>query len=264
MTEPMSHDELKELVAAYALDAVERDEATLVEEHLSVCPRCRAELAEHREVTALLAHTGAPAPDGVWDRIAASLEEAPVDGTLGDVLSFPDRDAREPAAVPAAPAGGAGSRTTRIAWAVGAAAALVIALLGVQVARLDQRLDDQRAQLAGNALDDEVDRALRDPEAELVDLASPSGELRVRAVIDGDGRGYLLAHNLPELGADQTYQLWGVGATDQPISLGLLGPDPTTTSFTVAGAVDALAITAEDAPGAVVSDREAVVVGELA
>jgi hypothetical protein len=259
MTTPMSHEELSELVAAYALDAVDSDEARLVEEHLNVCPRCRAELAEHCEVTALLAHTGAPAPEGVWERIAASLDEAP-EMPMGDILSFSPRSRRgAPPAVPAP----AAARTMRMPWLAAAAAAVVIALLGVQVARQDQQLSDLRAQVSPNGIAVEADQALRDPDAELVELSSSSGELRVRAVIDGDGRGYLLAHNLPELGRDKTYQLWGVGATETPVSLGLLGSDPTTASFTVVGGVRALAITAEAAPGVVVSAEEPVVVGEL-
>jgi anti-sigma-K factor RskA len=249
-TSPMSHDELSELVAAYALDAVEPDEGRLIEEHLSVCPRCRAELADHREVTALLAHTGAPAPDGVWDRIAASLEEAPPAVPLGDVLSLPRRT--EPRRPP----------RPRATWTLAAAAAVLVAVLGVQVARQDQQLDDLRAQVEAGAVDP-AELALRDPDAEFVELSSSDGDLRVRAVIDAEGRGFLLAHNLPKLGRAKTYQLWGVGATEQPISLGVLGSDPTSASFRVVGPFDALAITAEDAPGVVVSEQAPVVVGEV-
>src|SRR5690606_4393398 len=71
------HDEIAELLGAYALDAVEPEEAAAVEAHLAVCPRCAAEVADHREVAAMLAHSGAPAPEGLWSRISASLEEAP-------------------------------------------------------------------------------------------------------------------------------------------------------------------------------------------
>src|SRR4051812_36552435 len=65
-------DEFTELLGAYALDAVDDDEREAIEAHLLSCPRCRAEVAEHREVAAFLSK-GAPAPDGVWDRIAAEL-----------------------------------------------------------------------------------------------------------------------------------------------------------------------------------------------
>ncbi|MDQ1416012.1 MAG: hypothetical protein QOF81_1625 [Acidimicrobiaceae bacterium] len=71
------HAELQELLGAYALDAVEPDEAAAIERHLPTCPRCRTELADHREVAALLGYAGGSAPSGLWDRIIASLEEPP-------------------------------------------------------------------------------------------------------------------------------------------------------------------------------------------
>ena len=55
----------------------------------------------------------------------------------------------------------------------------------------------------------------------------------------------------PALGADQTYQLWGVVSDAQVISLGILGPNPELETFTVEGEVSALAITIEDAPGVI-------------
>ncbi len=71
------HAELQALLGAYALDAVEAEEAAVLELHLATCPRCRNELADHREVAALLGYAGGSAPGGVWDRIIASLEEPP-------------------------------------------------------------------------------------------------------------------------------------------------------------------------------------------
>jgi hypothetical protein len=257
---PKDHDELSELVAVYALDALEPAEAGLVEEHLAVCPRCRAELAEHREVAALLAHTGAPAPEGVWSRIAAELDEGPAVGDggpaglrLGDVLPLARRE--RPAR--------SGRRFGRAAAALGAAAAVVIAALGVQVVRQDGQLDDLRAEVEDGALDLAADVALRDPASQLVELTSTDGGLRVRAVIDPGGRGYVLAHNLPRLDDDETYQLWGLGPAP-PISLGVLGADPAPAVFQVVGGLDGLAITAEAAPGVVASEKDAVVAGETA
>ena len=44
------HDEIPELLGAYAHDAVEPDAAALVEDHLRECPRCAAEVAESEAV----------------------------------------------------------------------------------------------------------------------------------------------------------------------------------------------------------------------
>ena len=53
------HEEVAGLLGAYALDALDSDEAALVEAHLRDCPRCSAELARHHEVAGLLANSGA-------------------------------------------------------------------------------------------------------------------------------------------------------------------------------------------------------------
>src|SRR5689334_7705687 len=73
----MTHEQVQELLGAYAVDAVEPDEVADVEAHLEECSRCRAELAELREVGAFLAHSGGDAPAGLWDRIASSLDDNP-------------------------------------------------------------------------------------------------------------------------------------------------------------------------------------------
>ena len=73
----MSHGEIKELLGAYALDAVDDDEREAVDRHLEGCVPCQTEVAEHREVASLMAVGWVPAPEGIWDRIAASLEETP-------------------------------------------------------------------------------------------------------------------------------------------------------------------------------------------
>ena len=137
----LTHDEIQELLGAYALDAVDDEERDVVELHLRECPRCRAEVAEHREVAALLAHGGTAAPDGVWDRIVAALDDtAPrmrieIEGQDGTVVPLH----RQPAAPPAQTAS---PWAGRVRVAVLGAAAVVILLLGGLVIRLNDRLDE--------------------------------------------------------------------------------------------------------------------------
>ncbi len=66
----MDHAEIQELLGAYALDAVEPDEAAQIERHLAGCPQCAAEVASYREVAGLLGSAEGLAPPGLWDRIA--------------------------------------------------------------------------------------------------------------------------------------------------------------------------------------------------
>src|SRR5947207_307671 len=85
MATPLNHAAIEELLGAYALDAVDDDERDAVERHLAECPRCRAEVTEHREVAALLANAGLPAPDGLWDRLAGVLDAPPPQLALAPV-----------------------------------------------------------------------------------------------------------------------------------------------------------------------------------
>nr|MBA3653067.1 zf-HC2 domain-containing protein [Actinomycetota bacterium] len=76
MTDQLSHPDIEALLGAYAVDALDRDEGGAVEAHLRTCERCRAEVAEHRNVVALLVPDGEPGPAALWDRIAAQLDTA--------------------------------------------------------------------------------------------------------------------------------------------------------------------------------------------
>ena len=70
-------DRLDELLGAYALDAVDDIERRRVEAYLADHPEARAEVWQMRQAASMLAHAGNPAPDGVWDRIADTLEARP-------------------------------------------------------------------------------------------------------------------------------------------------------------------------------------------
>jgi hypothetical protein len=250
---PLTHEEIQELLGAYALHAVDPQEAELVERHLEGCPRCRAEVQGHREVATLLGNSGGDAPEGLWDRIATQLEDTPPPLRL-DLPGGPGT------ITPLAPR----RRTAnRIATTVlGAAAAVAIAVLGAQVVRQQDRLDEMQTALEDSTLQAAANVAFSDPEAAKLELLSSDGAVRGRAVVLSDGSGYLIAHELPALGADRTYQLWGE-TDDGLVSLGLLGGDPATVAFHAGGDVSALAITAEEAGGVNQSRNPAVLAGEL-
>ena len=68
-----------DLTAAYALDALDPDEAEAYERHLSQCEECREQLAELNETaTALAFTTVAPAPPA---RLRASILDAAAAGS---------------------------------------------------------------------------------------------------------------------------------------------------------------------------------------
>ncbi|HEX4905148.1 MAG TPA: anti-sigma factor [Acidimicrobiales bacterium] len=238
----MTHEEIQELLGAYALDAVDPDEASEIELHLRDCPRCRAEVAEHRETAAFLAHAGADAPADLWDRIAGTIDvPAPV---IPMALRLGDR-ARDRR-------GGSWSRPVAL---VGVAAAMVIAVLGLQVRNQDQRIDELAAELA--ASDGGFAAAVSHRDAEMLEL---EGATAIPVVVS-EGKAWLQAAALPELEEGRTYQLWGA-AGDELVSIAVLGRDPGVISFDVEGYA-LLAITEEDAPGVVKSANPPVVAGEL-
>jgi predicted anti-sigma-YlaC factor YlaD len=244
----MTHDEISELLGAYALDAVEPEERLLVEEHLADCPRCRAEVADHREVATLLAHGGSDAPAGLWDRIAGTLEAAPPRLDLAPVRRLDQaRAARR--RIPAA-----------AGLLLGAAAAVLVVLLGVQVRDQDHRINDLQTALR-DPLAPAFDVALDAPGSKVLELASANGGLAVRGAVTAEGVGYLRAASLPRLGTGRTYQLWGMNGLDL-VSLGVLGERPTVIQFQ-ASRFSGFAITEEDAPGVVRSSNAPVVAGRF-
>lgn len=267
----MEHSEAEQLLGAYALDAVDPDEARGVEDHLQACPRCRAELSGHREVTGLFAYAGQEAPEGLWDRIAANMQEPPPALRLQKV-DHPGA-VEPPALGSGTPAGVSGSRRRatslreRVLAAVAAAAAVVVAVLGVEVAHLDGqvgRLDKQVATIASGPNMTEVKAALSVPGAKVVRLAAP-GRPKVTvldAVVTPGGDGYVYSSHLSPLPANRTYQLWGV-VGHQQISYGLLGTDPSVVPFRVGAGLKALAVTAEVAGGVVHTKGPLLAVGKV-
>ena len=253
--EPRTVAEVEGLLGAYALDAVDADERAAVEDHLAVCPRCRAELAEHLETASFLAHGGAAAPEGLWPRIASSLEESPPALRLGVVEGAGD--------------GSRGARRRRpharsVVWAaVAAAAVVVVAVLAVQLVRQGNQIDDLHSQMAATGVSHAAMDALADPASRKVDLRSPDGQpVSATAVISRGGTGYLLPSELPRLTADRTYQLWAL-MPGHAISLGLLGAHPGIVAFPGKGPITGLAITEEHAGGVVSSSNPPVLVGQI-
>lgn len=249
MATGLTHFELQELLGAYALDAVAPEEAELIELHLAECGRCRDEVAAHKEVAASLAHVGAAAPEGVWQRIAGSLEEAPPKLDMARVVALTPRSTRHGIA-----------RWRMVAAATAAVAASVIGVLGIKLVDQDRRLRTLTAAVEGRSLENTAMSALVDTRARRVQLKSLDEKLMGEAVMLPDGSGYLLRPNLPSLPADRTYQLWAI-VGETRISLGVLGPEPTVTAFKAATDVRALAVTNEPAGGVASTDKPPVVMG---
>jgi anti-sigma factor RsiW len=264
------HPDVDDILGAYALDAVDPAERALVEQRLADDPVARAEVDEMRETAAALASLptddeGAPA--GLWGRIADAIGSPDaVTGPASDAAApravAPRTAAPEPAALPAnvvpftRPTR---SFSARIVVPIAAAAALVIAVLGVQIAT---RSPNHAGDLAA-AYNHAVDGG-----AATVPLraGTPTGGVTAEVALQSDGTGYLRNDRLPELPEGKTYQLWALvagGTGQQAISAGVLGRNPTATAFHVSGAPSGFAITVENAPGVITSKQSPVAVGEV-
>lgn len=255
MRTELRHHDVEELLGVYALDAVDDVERLTVDEHLTACARCRAEVQEHREVAALLAHTGAPAPEGLWARIAESIDGEAAQPVLPPTMAFPRL-------APSPSLGSFAGWRARAGAALLTAAAAVIVVLGVQIEQQDDRLDEMSSLLSLDALERAYQAAETAPGSELVQIASFDGQIETQAVITSEGVGYLQASSLPRLPEGRTYQLWG-DAVDQRVSLGSLGPAPEVASFGVSGRFVGIAITEEAEPGVIVSEQPVLAYGVL-
>ena len=216
-----------ELSAAYALDALDADEAEAFEVHLAQCERCRTELAALTEAAVALAWAvEAPRPPA---GLRGSILEAAAAERV-NVVSLPSR---RPWAL----------RATAAVAAVAACAAIA---LGVWAATLSHSLSSERAKQASAATAVQI---LADPATRRVALNGRSGVVAV----DPAGRGVLVVQRLPRAVSGKTYEAWVIPAGGKPKSAGLFrGGGPQTVvklSQTVpSGAV--VAATLERAGGA--------------
>jgi len=255
----LSHAEVVDLLGAYALDALEGDERQAVERHSQQCPLCMAEIVDHREVAGLLTPGWAKPPAGLWEKIAASLEEVPPPLDLAPVIAMKPPVGRTvgPVAAPRRRSLGAG-----VAAIIAIAAVTVVGFLGFRVADDNRRFAQLAVGQHGEEQQRSVNAALAEPGARRVSMRSDDGARTADAVVLPDGTGYLVRSNLPKLTADKTYQLWALVGTSR-ISIGVLGAESRVSSFKMNGDVWALAITEESAGGVESTKKNPVVVGRI-
>lgn len=272
----MDHASIAELLGAYALDALEPEERSIVEAHLAACPRCEAEVTELQQAASMLGNDVADAPSALWDRVAARLDEAAVPTAGAGRPSVLKRRSR----VLDEGRGGSGGlhesavrarrgRLARLARGsavvLGAAAAASIAFLGVDVAHLDQRIAALGNAPLSARLGQVASEALLSPSSERVLLSSPTGSDRAEVVlVPQKGIGFLIRSRMAPLPPSETYQLWGEVGHRQ-ISLGVLGNDPSVLAFAYGhnSAPKLLEITIERAGGVVAPTQAAIVWGSV-
>jgi anti-sigma-K factor RskA len=186
--------ELHDLVAPYALDALSDEERAAFERHLDQCEDCRAQLAELHEATAALAYAarGPEPPAQLRGRI---LEAARRDGHGAEVIPLPKRRWIFPATAAAA-----------------AAAAVAAIAVGLWAVALSRDLDREREAT------DTYERAfqLLGGDAQVTRLADGEGGV----LVAGDGSAALVVCGLQPAASSKTYEAWVVSDADpQPAGL---------------------------------------------
>jgi anti-sigma-K factor RskA len=222
----MSYAEIHDLVALYALDALEGDERANFESHLETCGDCEAALTEYRSAASTLV-SDQPASDATWERISATI--------AGDDV-VPLRRSR-----------------SDFVWKAVAGVAAAAALVFAALALLDgaDPMSNEAIVAAADELAAEPGTFVGDFFVEEVSVA--------RVVLSPDGRGFVIpTEDLEPLDPDRTYQLWVINDVEDVISAGVLGNDPAPATFTWTGDATGFALTREVAGGVVSSAGDVV------
>lgn len=212
---PVPHRTYEELVAGYALSALEPEDEQLLRHHLPVCSLCERDLTVHRETLAHLAYAGDPAepPPSLWEGIRSQALSAGAPASLpGAGQPAPSDDA------PVAPAGVgdlAAARAARhrrpsgrpAAWLAAAAAFALVVGLGAWNASLQRDRGELR-----DALATATRTSAPAAPAQAVPITARGGDVAAVAVLQ-DGRLSLVVDDLPPNDrSDSIYVLWGRSA----------------------------------------------------
>jgi anti-sigma-K factor RskA len=236
-----------ELSGAYALNALNPDEAAGYEAHLARSEQARIEAAELSDTAATLGNAVAPVQPSaalkasLMARLATTpqLPPVPVDVLAAPVPPDVSPTAVEASAPPAPPAAAAGrargpaSERARRRWFRGpvgilvAAAAAVALFVGGAVAgqtfNADQFSQQQAAGLA------QINSA---PDSQRASATTADGHKATLVWSAKRGLSALLVDDLPALPSDRDYQLWYIGS-DGPVSAGTFDSSGTGTVWRV-------------------------------
>ena len=183
----MADELIHELSAAYALDALDTDEAREFERHLQECERCREDVAQFAETAAALAY-GADSSEPPPQLRARILDAARRDGA--QVVELRPR------------------RVQRFVPLAAAAAATVAAIgVGAWAASLSRELDEERSVIS----------VLADPDARSIALRGANGRL----VVTKTGEAALVVAGLDRAPEGKTYEAWVIAPGNDPLPAGL-------------------------------------------
>jgi anti-sigma-K factor RskA len=249
--------DVRDLLPAYALDAVDEAERSAVERLLETDAGARRELDEYRDVVAAFAVESAP-PPGLRDVVLARVAATPRPAPGADPRPGPTGETEQVAGA------GAGAvvvdlasarRARRRRWTgLAAAVAAVVAVavpttVAVRATQEQSRLQEQA---------DAIAQMLEDPDATILHGEVTGGGQA--SVLAAGGDLYFRASDLPDAGDDRDYQLWVVEDDGEVVSAGVLDVDDGRTSRLLQDEPGVgLAVTVEPAGGSVQPTSDPVV-----
>jgi hypothetical protein len=247
MKRELSHDEAFALLDALAMDSLDASERDAVQAHAARCETCGPELASLREIFAQLAFAAPPAAEmdaSARDRIHSRLmDRVDADGRARGVAPL-RREPSPPLAISMTQERRIISSMAwrRAEWIAAAASVLLVVSIGLLAALIRDRetvrdaLKAELAQSAGTRTSNDSLRSLiasRDSmitgligrDVAVMSLTSAGAKAPYARMFWDTARNtwILAAHNMPELRAGRTYQLWLVTKTAK-ISAGTFSP----------------------------------------
>lgn len=231
-------NDIHALSGAYAVDALDDVERELFEQHLAECPACRAEVESLREAGALLAETVLDVPPaGLRDRVLAQAATVrPLPPIVPEVVS------RRPA---------------RRWFPALAAAAAVVAVLGVGSAVVVQPWDDDTSQSPRTPLEEL--KAAADVETFSQDFPDGSRATLYRSA--SLNQAVVQTSGMADAPAGKVYELW-LQHDDRMVAAGLMpdGPDNVVELVGDPATADGFGITVETDGGSTTGEPEGEVV----
>ena len=218
--------ELHTLSGAYAIDALSAEEAAAFRTHLDTCVACCEEVRELRAAAARMGASEAlSAPSHLRAKVLAAVDQTP---------QLPPR------VTPLRGGTTHAKRFSRPRMLIAAAAAVVIAAVGVGITQLGHR--DEPVMAAS------VSKVFQAPDAHRATVSTANGGRLTVATSASLGKMAVETDRLPRLGQRQVYQIWAVH-NGVMVSQGLVADVGDGAAMAMPGKGIEVAITIEPAGG---------------